>query len=247
MSEILLINRQAQLTQLTLNRAGRANALNALLVEALHHAVDEAYRDGTRLLVLQGEGKHFCAGFDFSDLAEQSEADLIVRFIRIEQLLQKLFYAPFACVALAHGKIFGAGADLVISCATRWAAPETTFRMPGLRFGVVLGTQRLAQRIGAEKARAMLSTSETISTQKALSLGFIHNITPPDLWADSCAGLLLPSTKLSPTAYRDMTQALLLSSQDEDLSRLVRSVTAPGLKQRIEQYLLENQTKRAPT
>ena len=62
----LLITREGTLTRLTLNRAAKANALSGELVEALLAAVDTAHRDGTRLLVLQGDGKHFCAGFDFS-------------------------------------------------------------------------------------------------------------------------------------------------------------------------------------
>jgi len=43
--------------------------------------VEQACVDGTQLLVLTGAGKHFCAGFDFSDLEVQSEGDLLRRFV----------------------------------------------------------------------------------------------------------------------------------------------------------------------
>jgi hypothetical protein len=74
------------------------NALSATLVEALLAEVDAAYRDGTRLLVLRGNGKNFSAGFDMGGYEAQSEGDLVLRFIRIEQLLQ-------ACArALRHAR-----------------------------------------------------------------------------------------------------------------------------------------------
>ena len=70
--------------RLTLNRPDKANALSADLVEALLAALEAAAGDGTRLLVLDGNGKHFCAGFDFGGYETQSEGDLLLRFVRIE-------------------------------------------------------------------------------------------------------------------------------------------------------------------
>ena len=147
MNDELLRQHDSHVTRLTLNRAQKANALSASLVEALLDAVEYAATDGTRLLILEGAGAHFCAGFDFTDVQAQSEGDLVLRFIRIETLLQALYHAPFETLALAHGRVFGAGADIVASCSQRIATPDTSFRMPGLRFGVVLGTrQRFSHR-----------------------------------------------------------------------------------------------------
>ena len=140
MDNELLRSHAGHVTRLTLNRAAKANALSASLVEALINAVEYAQTDGTRLLIFEGNGSHFCAGFDFSGYDEATEGELVLRFVRIEHLLQCVHHAPFATLALAHGKIFGAGADLVCACSTRIAAPGTTFRLPGLRFGLVLGT-----------------------------------------------------------------------------------------------------------
>ena len=111
--------------------------------------------------------KNFSAGFDFSSTAETAtEGELLRRFVRIEQLLQAIWHAPFATMALAHGLNFGAGADLFVACDVRVAAPGTTFRMPGLRFGLQLGTRRLAQRIGNDAARALLADSSMIDADR---------------------------------------------------------------------------------
>ncbi|MCX7135091.1 MAG: enoyl-CoA hydratase/isomerase family protein [Proteobacteria bacterium] len=171
MDNELLRSHDGHVTRLTLNRPTKANALSASLVEALINAVEYAGTDGTRLLILDGNGNHFCAGFDFTGYAEASEGDLVLRFVRIEHLLQRIYHAPYATLALAHGKIFGAGADIVCACSSRVAAPGTTFRMPGLRFGLVLGTRRLAHRIGADAARDVLATSRTFDAAAALKLG----------------------------------------------------------------------------
>ena len=174
MENELLRQHDGRVTHLTLNRPQKANALSASLVEALLNAIEYAYTDGTRLLILDGNGDNFCAGFDFTAYLEAAEGDLVLRFIRIEHLLQQLHHAPFATLVLAHGKNFGAGADLVCACGLRVAAPETTFRMPGLRFGIVLGTRRLAHRIGADAARDILATSRTLAADEALRLEAHH-------------------------------------------------------------------------
>ena len=84
MYEFLIVERRDAVETVTLNRPQKANALSATLVEALIDAVEYAYTDGTRLLALEGNGPHFCAGFDFTGFADASEGDLVLRFIRIE-------------------------------------------------------------------------------------------------------------------------------------------------------------------
>ena len=113
MNEELLRSHDGHVTRLTLNRPQKANALSASLVEALLDAVEYAATDGTRLLILDGAGPHFCAGFDFTDIQTQSEGDLALRFIRIETLLQALYHAPQETLALAHCRVYGAGAYIV--------------------------------------------------------------------------------------------------------------------------------------
>lgn len=166
MNQELLIEKTGAVLTLTLNRPDKANALNAELVQALAAAVDTAHGDGTRLLVFKGNGRNFCAGFDFSGVEDASAGDLLLRFARIEALLQAVYHAPFATLALAQGKNFGAGVDLVLACGKRVATADAQFRMPGLKFGLQLGTRRLAARIGGDRARC--SPRAILSAQKKL-------------------------------------------------------------------------------
>jgi len=242
----LIRKHDGHLTRLTLSRPQKANALSSALVEALLDAVEYAHGDGTRLLVLEGDGSHFCAGFDFSGYHEQSEGDLALRFIRIETLLQALYHAPFETLVLAHGKIFGAGADLVAACSMRVAAPGTTFRMPGLQFGVVLGTRRLARRIGTDQARVILAKSATFSADDALGLGFITAIASPAEWPTVIQQTLVHCDHLTPSATAALHRQTVTDTRADDMSALTRSVSVPGLKERIRIYR-EQQSSRERT
>lgn len=233
MNDELIRKHEGHVTRLTLNRPQKANALSASLVETLLDAVEYAGSDGTRLLILDGAGDHFCAGFDFTAYLEQSEGDLALRFIRIETLLQQLYHAPFETLVLAHGKIFGAGADLIACCGVRVAAPGTTFRMPGLRFGVVLGTRRLTHRIGADKARDILSASRVFHADEALKLNFVTRLATQPEWPALIAATRASCELLSPAAAAALHRQTAADSRAEDMAALARSVSAPGLKERI--------------
>ncbi|MBI4206853.1 MAG: enoyl-CoA hydratase/isomerase family protein [Betaproteobacteria bacterium] len=233
MNDELIRKHEGHVTHLTLNRPQKANALSASLVEALLNAVEYAYTDGTRLMILDGAGAHFCSGFDFSDYQASSEGDLALRFLRIETLLQQLYHAPFETMVFAHGRIFGAGADLVCCCGIRVAAPGTTFRMPGLKFGVVLGTRRLTHRIGADHARALLAGSRTFDAEEALQMRFLTRSAAQAGWPALAAATRAECDVLTPGAAAALHRQTAIDSRAEDMAALAASVSAPGLKERI--------------
>jgi enoyl-CoA hydratase/carnithine racemase len=233
---VLDIRREGALTRLTLNRPEKANALSAELVDALLAAVTAAHTDGTRLLVLQGEGRNFSAGFDFGGYEDKSEGDLLLRFVRIEQLLQAVYHAPFATLAIAHGKNFGAGVDLFAAASVRITAPDASFRMPGLRFGLQLGTRRLAQRIGGEKARAILADSRSFDAMAARDIGFVTHVAEQKYWDPVTAKELERAMALTPDATARLHAATVPDTRAADMADLIASAALPGLKTRIDGY-----------
>jgi enoyl-CoA hydratase/carnithine racemase len=232
----LVLEHDGPVTLLTLSRPDKANALSADLVEALLASVSEAHRDGTRLLVFSGAGQNFSAGFDFTDFELATEAELLLRLVRIEQLLQAVHHAPFATLALAHGRSFGAGADLFTACSVRIAAPDASFRMPGLRFGVQLGTRRLMHRVGAEHTRAVLASSKVVSAAHALSIGLVHRRAPRERWAEEILAERERATTLGADAAGRLLAATVADTRAEDMADLVATAAAPGLKDRIRAY-----------
>ncbi|WP_431267837.1 enoyl-CoA hydratase/isomerase family protein [Dankookia sp. P2] len=127
---LVLASRAEGVATLSLNRPDRGNALGPELVEALGEAFDRAVAHGARMVVLRGEGRHFCTGFDLTDLETLSDGDLLLRVVRIEQLLQRIHAAPVTTLAVATGRTFGAGADLFAACDRRIAAAGASFAFP---------------------------------------------------------------------------------------------------------------------
>ncbi|MGY6273278.1 enoyl-CoA hydratase/isomerase family protein [Achromobacter denitrificans] len=237
MSAVLRVDRQGARRVFTLARPGKMNALSAELVEALIAALDEAEADGAALIVLKGEGKNFSAGFDFGDWQAQSEGDLLLRFVRIEMLLQRLAASPCLTLGLAHGRNFGAGVDLFGACKWRVGAPDATFRMPGLKFGLVLGTRRFAALVGAERARAILEQAATFGADEALRDGFASRLAAPHEWPDIERQAQEAASALACASRAQLYAALSQEAPDTDLARLVRSAAQPGLKARVAEYL----------
>jgi enoyl-CoA hydratase/carnithine racemase len=237
MTDPLLIERDGVVTTLVLNRPEKRNALSAELAEAMIAAIGEAHRDGTRLLVLRGAGAGFSGGFDFGDIERHSDGDLALRFIRLELLLQDLWHAPFATLALAHGACYGAAADIVCSCNRRIAAPGTKFRMPGLAFGVSLGTRRLAAVVGADVARRLLETSAVFDAREALACRFLTDVRGQDGWSEAVLQAAAAAQALPQPAQRLLLAQTVEDLRSQDLAVLVRSVAEPGLKQRIRDFL----------
>jgi enoyl-CoA hydratase/carnithine racemase len=225
---------------LTLDRADRGNALSALLVEALQEAVDRACADpAVHTIVLRGAGRHFCTGFDLSDLDASSDGDLLLRFVRIESLLAALWHAPVRTVAVAQGRTWGAGADLFAACDLRLASSDASFRFPGAGFGLVLGTRRLAERVGPDQARQWvidgLQVDAATAVQAGLATATLAGEEAAATGAGPWVGRLVAPVVDRETAAR-IRAATRADRRDADLAALVRSASAPGLKARIAAY-----------
>lgn len=243
-SDILRVARDGGCWTLTLNRPEKMNALSAELVDALLDALADAHAQHADVLVLRGEGRNFSAGFDFGGVDAQSEGDLLLRFVRIEQLLHAISASPCLTVALAHGKNFGAGVDLFGACKWRCATPDASFRMPGLKFGLVLGTRRFAALVGRETARGVLETARAFSAEEAHAMGFASRLETSDQWSALLAQAREAAAALHADSRAQLYRALGGESPaeaDADLAALVRSAAAPGLKARIDAYLRPKQ------
>lgn len=225
--------------RITLNRPEKLNAFNDDLVAGLTEALDRAIGDGARLAIFQANGKGFSGGFDLGDIDDASDGDLLMRFIRVEALLQAVFHAPIATLSLVHGPSYGAAADLAAACQWRVAAPGARFRMPGPRFGIILGTRRLANMVGADTARQLLLRDGPFSADEALDAGFITEIADQAEWPDIVERIEAQVNGLDERTYRRLVDRQRQDSRDSDLAELVRSASDGSVKARILAYLAE--------
>lgn len=218
-----------------LDRPERGNALSAAAVEALSGSVAAALaQPAVHTLVFRGRGKHFCTGFDLSGIEGETDRSLRARFVALERVLQAVWHAPVRTVAFATGRTWGAGADLFASCDIRACAPDATFRFPGSAFGIVLGTRRLAELVGWDRARPLVTEGAMLEAPAALCAGLVTDLVQGD--ADDWLGVRC----LGPAADRETLAAIRAACRpdhrDEDLETLDLSASRPGLKERIERY-----------
>jgi enoyl-CoA hydratase/carnithine racemase len=221
----------------TLNRPDKRNALSASLVEALLDGVARADAAGAALLVFRGAGSNFSAGFDFTGFDAQSEGDLLLRFVRIELLLNAIEASPALTLALAHGRNFGAGVDLIGACRKRIASADASFRMPGLKFGLVLGTRRFGAIVGVAQARSILQEARTFNAAGALTIGFVEELRELHEWDQAVAVAGGVASSIDNASRASLFERLSHNDADADLAALVRSAARPGLRERIATYL----------
>lgn len=217
---------------LGLDRPEKGNALSVELVAALHAAIDAAIVDeSVHTLVIAGSGPHFCTGFDLSALDTETDDTLAERFIALEKLLQTVWHAPLRTIALAQGRTWGAGADLFASCDIRVANDDATFRFPGSAFGIVLGTRRLVEAIGWDRARPFVTEGAVCDAGYAQECGLATRVGIAS-WLEEQARALVVDRKTF-AAIRSVSRG---DRGEEDLASLTASARRPGLKQRIVDY-----------
>ncbi|WP_338608629.1 enoyl-CoA hydratase/isomerase family protein [Pelagibacterium nitratireducens] len=222
------------IAKLTLNKPEKGNALCLAMVEDLIAALETARQ--ARLIVFHGQGRHFCTGLDLSNLAEESDATLLNRFVRIEELRAAIETSSVPTVAFGFGATYGAGADIFAACDHRIAAPGTRFAFPGGAFGIVLGTARLTTIMGQQRARDTLLAQRILEVEKALEAGLVTEVLHPSETASRLSQLALEARKLPRGAAAALREMSRCDGRDRDLAALVRSASRPGLKKRIEAY-----------
>lgn len=225
-----------EIATLWLNRAERGNALGPDIVDALDTALGTALAAGTRLIILRARGRNFCTGLDLADLDTASDGDLALRILRIELLLQKIHGLPVTTMAIAGGRVFGAGADLFAVCDHRLALPGTSFVFPGPAFGLVLGTARLARLVGDGRARRLLLAGEAVDATQAADIGLATAVPAEEDIPTAIEAARRAAIRLDTTTVAALHGRTRFADDAGDLAALARSVARPGLKDRIQAY-----------
>lgn len=221
---------------IVLQRPEKGNALSADMVMEVSEAFDRCMADGARMIVFEGEGRHFCTGFDLSTLDSETDASLLLRFVQIETLLQKVHSSSVMTVAIGKGRCFGAGADLFASCDIRLAVKGASFAFPGSAFGVVLGTARLAGRIGRDNARRCLLSGAILADGVAYDQRLVTDLVVEEELPEMLAALATAARRLDPQTVQALHGATDSANYDRELGDLVRSASRPGLRDRIANY-----------
>ncbi|MCG3137411.1 MAG: 2,3-dehydroadipyl-CoA hydratase [Phycisphaerae bacterium] len=182
MSSLLAVEELGGWRIVTLWRPEKRNALNTELLIALQKALDTAAKDGTRVLLLTGQGSAFCAGLDINELTEEDRRQHPPDLLRhLQALLHSIEQMDSIVIAAINGFAVGGGAALMTACDLVVASEHARIGYPELRNGRVaaLVMPALLRQVGERQARNLLLTGELITSTRALQMGLVDEITKP--------------------------------------------------------------------
>lgn len=225
----------------TLDRPERRNALDHATLEGLRDALAEEATAGARVVVLRGEGAHFCAGADLTGVEDEGFVVLL------RAVLERLHEAPFLTMAAVAGAALGAGTQLAMACDLRIATPDAKFGIPAAKLGLTVDhwtVHQLGLATGSSIARAMLLGAEVFSGEALLRAGFVHRLGDPDE-AIAWAGELAKLAPLTISAHKLMANRAegVLGDDDEVAAARRAAWTSNDLQEGLSAF----RERRAPT
>ena len=186
MPAMLEVTSGGPILRVRLNRPEVRNAFNRELIDALHDAFASVKADdGTRVLVLSGEGPVFCAGADLNWMraaAGWTEAQYLEDAERLFDMLAALDSCAVPTIARVHGAALGGGMGLTAACDVAVAAEGTRFGFTEAKLGLLPAaiSPFCIAKIGAGHARALFATAERFDAARALQIGLVHRVVPAD-------------------------------------------------------------------
>ena len=204
---------------LTIQRAPN-NFFDLALVQAIADAAHSLAQANTRAIVLRSEGKHFCAGADFTGAATVEERMETTRQVYAEAV--RLFDVPVPIVAAVQGSAVGGGLGLACAADFRVAAPSSRFHANFSHLGIHQGfglSESLPQIVGHQNALRLLCLGERVSGDEARQLGLVDVLVGDDELQPAAMRLAQSLSAAAPLAVRSIKQTLR-----GDLANRVRAI-----------------------
>lgn len=220
---LVLEERDGAVLTLRLNRPERLNALNVELGRALVDALERAASDGsTRVIILTGAGRGFCAGGDLAvlrDARSRNAGHELEGLLRAgKEIAMAICSMPKPVIAAVNGPAAGAGMNLALACDLRIASEQATFGETFARVGLFPdfgGTYFLPKMVGAAKAAELFYTTEMISATEAEQLGIVNRVVPEARFAEETKKFAVRLAAGPPMAIRAIKQVLFAAEREE--------------------------------
>ena len=202
----LKLSREGVVAQLRLSRPDVRNAFDDTVLEELTRAAGELGEDDSvRAVVLSGEGKVFCAAADINwmrRMVDYTPEENLADSRRLAAMLRALDRIPRPLVCRVHGVALGGGVGLLSVCDLVVAADDAVFGLSEVRLGIQPAVispfvlRRLSQGVG----RALFLTGERFGAERALRIGLVDRVVPPEALDDEVRDVVGELLKGGPKA-----------------------------------------------
>lgn len=238
----ILFEKQGAVGKLTLNRPERLNAMSPELVEELLDFFAKLSSDfQTRVVIIRGAGRAFCAGLDLKAAKDfisppDELGEIQYRYHKVQQafadIIIRMRRAPQPLIAAVRGPAVGGGFSLALACDIRIAGESARFNAAFIRIGLSGGDMGssyfLPRLIGLSRAAEYLFTGRFIDATTAERIGLVSRVVPDDQVDEAASGLAKEMLQNSPFGLRMTKEVLNLN------------IDAPSLESAIH---LENRTQ----
>jgi (methylthio)acryloyl-CoA hydratase len=169
----LRAERHGAIAVLTLARAQKRNALDDTMVRGIE-TFFSALPEEIRAVVLAGDGEHFSAGLDLSELSERNTFEGIEHSRSWHRAFERIEFGAVPVVAVLHGAVVGGGLEFAAAAHVRVAKRTAFYALPEASRGIYVGgggSVRLPPLIGTACVMDMMLTGRTLSAEEGHAVG----------------------------------------------------------------------------
>ena len=182
MEKSLIVHHEQFVTSITLNRPHKRNAIDGQLIAELSEVltqIQDSHR--SRVIILQGEGEHFCAGADITwmqKMAAANETENREDAEKLAALLYQWHHMPQPTLVLTQGAVRGGGLGLLAAADIVLTESSANFGFPEVKLNLAPSTisPYVVNAMGERAARYYFLTGEVFGAEIAKNIGLIHAV-----------------------------------------------------------------------
>lgn len=241
----LRVDTTGPIGRIVLARPDRLNALDPVALSELADAADilDRHHD-VRAVVVEGEGRAFCAGFDLSAWPTEPDRAQAEEFGTLGAAMSEAVTRMRAVtVAALHGWVVGGGVVLALACDLRVAAEDTRFSIPEVDLGIPLawyGIPLLVREVGPAIAKELVLTCRAFDAAEAARLGIVNRVVPLGehaTSADELAATVAAKPRVAVEATKRHVNRASLTDHDPGTTGLVAALSDPESQSAARHYL----------
>jgi enoyl-CoA hydratase/carnithine racemase len=165
---MLKLEQAGPVLHLRLNRPAKRNSISDELLAQIH-TVFVNMPSAIKAVVLSGEGAHFCAGLDLSEVSERTVAEGMLHSRSWHACFDAIQFGPVPVIAVLHGAVVGGGLELASSAHIRVAEDSTFYGLPEGTRGIFVGgggSVRISRLIGVSRMTDMMLTGRVFDADE---------------------------------------------------------------------------------
>lgn len=244
--DLVQVSQAGPVLHMRLNRPGKRNAINDGLIEQIH-TVFVNLPATAKVVIVSGEGEHFCAGLDLSELVERDVLGAVKHSRGWHACFDAIQYGKVPVIAVLHGAVIGGGLELAASCHLRVAEPSAYFGLPEGQRGIFVGgggSVRIPRLMGTARMTDMMLTGRVFDAADGERFGVVNYLVEPGQALEKAVALAHKIASNSPmTAFAVMHALPRIVEQSpseglftESLMAAVASNT-PEAQERLKAFL----------